>query len=251
MGDAVVVGPVRAVEVIAADTACLHVDRPFRAQPGQFAFLWIPGAQEKPYSVSGATHRRLAFTIRGVGPHSRALLALRPGDLVGLRGPFGRPFTVSPGALLVGGGIGAAPLRFLGQRLAAGGLPFRACLGARTADGLVHRADFEAWGARIATDDGSAGTPGPVTDLLEALLDEDPSARIQACGPEPMLKAVRRIAAAREVPCELSFERMMKCGLGICGQCAVEGPGFRLCVEGPVLEGPEADLALEPGDGTR
>ncbi len=250
MGDAVVVGPIRAVEAVAADTVCLRVDRPFPVRPGQFTFLWIPGGQEKPYSVSGATARRLAFTIRGVGPHSRALLAMQPGDLLGLRGPFGRPFTVGPGAVIVGGGIGAAPLRFLGHRLAAAHLPFRACLGARTASGLVHRAEFERWGARIATDDGTVGHAGPVTHLLEAMLEAAPAVLVQACGPEPMLRAVRRIAAARDVACELSFERMMKCGLGICGQCAVEGPGFRLCVEGPVLRDREADLALEPTDPT-
>jgi len=248
MGDAVVVVPVRAVEVVAEDTVCLAVDRPFAARPGQFAFLWIPGGQEKPYSVSGATTRRLTFTVRGVGPHSRALAALGRGDLLGLRGPFGRPFTRGPGAVLVGGGIGAAPLRFLAMRLATTGHPFRACLGARNAAGLVHRGEFQSWGARIATDDGSAGVAGPVTQLLEILLDEAPADLVQACGPEPMLRAVRRITSARGVACELSFERMMKCGLGICGHCAVDGPGFRLCVEGPVLDGRQADLVLEGHD---
>jgi dihydroorotate dehydrogenase electron transfer subunit len=215
--------------------------------PGQFVFAWLPESGERPFSVSEREAEWIELTIRAVGPHSRGLCALRPGDLLGLRGPFGNPFsgpwsaTPPPSRpILVGGGIGAAPIRFLACELRRrGGEPW-VLLGARRAGDLSFVEEFAAMGARFATDDGSLGVRGPVTMLLDEALDAargGPGPRVQACGPEGMLRALGEELRQRSVPFELSHERVMKCGIGLCGHCCVEGSGIRLCVEGPVLEG--------------
>ncbi|NLI74997.1 MAG: dihydroorotate dehydrogenase electron transfer subunit [Candidatus Riflebacteria bacterium] len=207
------------------------------AEPGQFVTVWLPGVDEKPFALSGRRPHALEITVKAVGPFTRRLLEARPGDRVGLRGPFGRGFSLTGGAVLVGGGIGNAPLRFLAQRLDEAGLPFSWLAGARQAADLP----FEAYlqrdpRVRIFTDDGSAGTAGPVTVGLATALASGPAAVVCGAGPEPMLLALREAARRAGWRAELSFERYMKCGIGLCGQCCLDGSGLRLCVEGPVLD---------------
>ncbi|MFH1469942.1 MAG: dihydroorotate dehydrogenase electron transfer subunit [Pseudomonadota bacterium] len=197
---------------------------------------WLPGVGEKPFSVSELHDGELEITIKALGPVSRALTALGPGDRVGLRGPYGSSFHVDGPAVLLGGGIGIAPIRFLARSLARAGRPAVVLLGARTAGEHFFVANFQRLGARFATDDGSWGHHGFVTDLLLDLpMNADTT--LCACGPEPMLRRVQRIAEDLELPVQLSLERVMKCGLGLCGACCLEGSGVRCCVEGPVVDG--------------
>jgi dihydroorotate dehydrogenase electron transfer subunit len=231
-----VASPVLRVVEHGPETRSLVFPAPFSAQPGQFLMVWLPGIGEKPFSLSELHGGELEITVKAVGPVSRALAALQPGQRVGLRGPYGSAFQVEGPAVLLGGGIGAAPLRFLARSLARQGHPARVLLGARTAAEHIFVAEFARLGARFATDDGSLGRRGFVTDLLLDLpLSADTT--LCACGPEPMLRAVRRLAEDLDLPVQLSLERVMKCGLGLCGACCLEGSGVRCCVEGPVVEG--------------
>jgi dihydroorotate dehydrogenase electron transfer subunit len=202
------------------------------AQPGQFAMLWLPGLDEKPFSLLGGDPLR--FTIAAVGPFSRAIHRLVPGDTIWWRGPFGRGF--APGGtrhLLVGGGYGVAPLAFLAGRLPHGSV--RAVVGARTADEVLLTAELVAAGAdvHVTTDDGSAGRRGVATDAVADLCDAQPADTIYACGPHGMLAAVETLALRRAVAAQLSWEAYMRCAMGICGSC--EHGGRLLCADGPVL----------------
>ena len=181
-----------------------------------------------------------------------------------VNGPLGRPFS-SPaehssgtaGAILVGGGIGIAPLAILRRQLAERGAATRILLGFRDrahSGGLDDL--FACCEVRLATEDGHAGHKGYVTDLLAVLLrgDDAGSAVVYSCGPPAMLEAVRQLCAAAGVACELAMESPMACGFGACFGCAVpraEGGYMRLCVDGPVVAGAEIETALVAGAGHR
>ena len=246
MADAVRSLPVLDVIEWGAGIRSLRFPRWLDASPGQFVFLWLPGVDEKPFSISDLDEDVMELTLRAVGPFTRALEAVEPGDLLGLRGPFGRGFQLRDDALLLGGGMGIAPIRFLARELERRGGSPPLLLGARGVDELFQRDDFARLGALFATEDGSLGHRGLVTDLLEPLLGQGQPC-LCACGPEPMLLALRGIAQRLGLPCQLSFERYMKCGLGICGQCCLDGSGIRLCVEGPVLHGADMDEVTDLG----
>jgi dihydroorotate dehydrogenase (NAD+) catalytic subunit len=196
---------------------------------------------------------RLDFLIEGIGPGTDRLCALERGEQVWVNGPLGNSFSLpqelSPGAagaILVGGGIGIAPLALLRRQLAAGGAPTRVLLGFRDeahSGGLDDL--FACCEVGLASDDGHRGHRGHVTDLLAAMLagDDARSAVVYACGPPPMLAAVAALCATSEVPCELAMESPMACGFGACYGCAVpraDGSYLRLCVDGPVIR-PDAN----------
>jgi dihydroorotate dehydrogenase electron transfer subunit len=219
-------------------------------RPGQFYMLaaadrWGGGADERPFlprafSVLRAGAGRLEFMLEDVGPGTARLCELRPGDCLWVTGPLGLGFAPPEGgrrALLCGGGVGTAPLAIWQDELLGAGLPAPALLGFRDAAHAEGTALLR--NPRMATDDGSAGHHGFVTDLLVAELDADPHATVYACGPPPMLEAVRALCEARGVPAQLALEAGMACGFGACFGCVVptrEGGYVRLCVDGPVLD---------------
>jgi dihydroorotate dehydrogenase electron transfer subunit len=213
----------------------LVLDLHLEAEPGQFVMAWLPGLDEKPFSLMRADP--VALTVARVGPFTTAIHALDVGGAVWIRGPLGQGFTlVKPqGAiLLIGGGYGVAPMYFLAERALAGGWGVGMVIGARTSADIVFAGRFESLGARVvvATDDGSLGQQGLATDAAERLLDGADYQAIYACGPEPMLEAVGRLAKSRHLPAQLSYERYMRCGFGVCGSCAREG--WLVCRDGPV-----------------
>jgi len=231
--------PVTERTVENAKTVTLRLDAALACQPGQFAMLWLPGLDEKPFSISGSDP--LCFTIARVGPFSDALHALRIGERMWFRGPFGSGYSATPGStLLVGGGYGAAPLHFLARRLLEVDARARveAVLGARTASDLLFPDRFAALGVPVhpATEDGSAGRPGLATDAVQQVLDTGGFDRLCACGPEGMLEALASICRARRIPAELSYEAYMRCGIGLCGSC--EHAGRLVCLDGPVFPVP-------------
>jgi NAD(P)H-flavin reductase len=213
--------------------------------PGQFYMLaavdrWGAGADERPYLPRAFSYLRrvdgeLHFMLEDVGPGTARLGDLAPGEELWVTGPLGVGFTLPQDGrapLLCGGGVGAAPLAALQDRL--GEAP--ALLGFRDeahAPGAALLRD-----ARVATDDGSAGHHGFVTDLLAERLDAGDRVVVYACGPPPMLEAVRALCAARGVPAQLALESGMACGFGACFGCVVETrEGYkRVCVDGPVLD---------------
>lgn len=217
-----------------ARTRTFTFDAAIDAAPGQFAMLWLPGLDEKPFSLMDTDP--VTFTIAAVGPFTRALHRLAAGDTVWCRGPLGTPFTLrGDDHLLVGGGYGVAPLLLLARRALAAGHRVRTVIGARTAADLLLVEEAAAAGAVVAvtTDDGSAGTKGRVTDIVGRWLDDDPPTALYACGPHAMLAALDAQAARAGVPAQLSWEAYMRCGIGICGSC--EHEGMLLCADGPVL----------------
>jgi len=221
-----------------------------------------------PRAFSFATAQRgergvdLGFLLEAVGPGTGVLANLEPGDVVELTGPLGRPFSppreLNPeaaGAILVGGGIGVAPLAVLRAELVGRGMPTRALLGFRDRAHSGGTELFDCSEVRLASEDGHAGHRGYVTDLLAVLLEGEDAARtaaVYACGPPGMLEAVRLMCADRRVACELAMESPMACGYGACFGCAVPlaGGGYmRLCVDGPVVRGEEIETALVAGAG--
>jgi dihydroorotate dehydrogenase electron transfer subunit len=220
--------------------------------PGQFYMLasaerWGDGEDERPFlprafSFLDAGEGTLSFMLEDVGPGTARLCELRAGDELWLLGPLGIGFTAPPDrrrALLAGGGVGLPPLAAWARELAAQGLAAEALLGFRDADHAAGARLLTAAPVSVATDDGSVGHHGLVTDLLAAALDEDPQATVYACGPPAMLEAVRRLCATRAVPAQLALEAGMACGFGACYGCVVpvrDGGYVRLCVDGPVVD---------------
>ena len=221
------------------------LDDKMDAQPGQFVMLWLPGVDEKPISI--AAPDPLTLTVARVGPFSNALHECKVGDRLSWRGPFGRPFRLDPArpALLVGGGYGAAPLYFLAAQAAAQGIATTVALGARRADDLIFVERFQRLGVQLllATEDGSAGVKGFVTEAITPQLADRPT--LYACGPEGMLVALHTLCHEQGLPGQLGVERYMKCGFGVCGQCALDD--ILVCTEGPVLDVEQLDGKLDFG----
>ncbi len=217
------------------------------AQPGQFVMLWLPGVDEKPMSI--AWPAPLTITVKRLGPFSTALHEASRGERLGVRGPFGRGFSLREDrpALLVGGGYGVPPLYFLAARAVERTIPTTVAVGARRAGELLYLDRFRALGVEplLATDDGSAGEKGTVLDLLHRRATLYPAPVLYACGPEPMLVALLRFGQEHGLDGQFSVERYMKCGFGICGQCALDG--LLVCQDGPVLTGEQLQAARDFG----
>jgi dihydroorotate dehydrogenase electron transfer subunit len=235
--------------------------------PGQFSMLaaverWGAGEDERPhlpraFSVARCRDGETHYLLEDVGPGTQRLCELQAGEEVWSLGPLGRGFvppTEGRRAILVGGGVGIAPLAILQDALRRrpggssddqpggrfddrpGAFGMVALLGFR--DGAHAVGGTLLQDAQIATNDGMVGHHGLVTELLERELDEDPQAVVYACGPAPMLEATRALCAARAVPAQLALESGMACGFGACFGCVVptrDGGYVRVCVDGPVL----------------
>jgi NAD(P)H-flavin reductase len=303
-----------------ATVRTLVLDRSLAAEPGQFVMAWLPGVDEKPFSLVDAGP--VTLTIARVGPFTTAVHALQVGDPLWLRGPLGHGFTLPhgepkvvarsviarsdsdapvphlsrgtvsegkdgvrgkaipkpaegdcfaslamtvkrecnsrdgepqtadgdrPAILLIAGGYGVAPLHFLARRGLAAGWQVSAVIGARTAAEVIFDRRLAALGVEVhvTTDDGSSGERGLATEEAERLLTARQAGRFRvlyACGPEPMLAAADRLSQAYNLPAQLSYERTMRCGFGVCGTCAREG--WLVCRDGPVK-------ALRSGDFSR
>ncbi|HEX3911065.1 MAG TPA: dihydroorotate dehydrogenase electron transfer subunit [Solirubrobacteraceae bacterium] len=225
-------------------------------RPGQFAMLtaaerWGAGEDERPYLARAfsVARRRVGesqFLLEDVGPGTERLCELGEGDPLWALGPLGKGFqapTQRRRAILVGGGVGIAPLAILQDVLEAeGATEVTVLLGFRDAARAEGAALLRE--ARVATDDGSVGHRGLLTDLLAPELERDPRAVVYACGPAPLLEAVRALCAEAGVPGQLALEAGMACGFGACFGCAVpkRGGGYlRVCLDGPVIDAAELE----------
>lgn len=204
--------------------------------PGQFLMVWAPGVDEIPMSAS-FIYGEKGITVREVGTATKALFACQKGSLLGVRGPYGNGYQVEQGrALIIGGGTGMASLLpvadFIGDRKRVDIL-----IGARTAPELifVERARALSEEVHLSTDDGSKGMRGTVVEMAAKHLEKERYDMVYACGPERMLQAVLALCEKKNVPCQLSLERFMKCGSGLCGSCVIDG--LRVCADGPVFQG--------------
>ncbi len=244
-------------------------DGPTGPCPGQFYMLasgerWGGGHDERPYLPRAFSFARvgegeeegprLEFLLEAIGPGTDRLGALRPGEEMLLTGPLGVGFRPPPGgpagAVLVGGGIGVAPILCWGDEL---GPDAPVLLGFRSA-AYADAAGLFPGRPAVCTDDGSAGRRALVTELLREELDAragrgEGAPTVYACGPPPMLEAVRAICAERDVPGQLALESGMACGFGACFGCVVPTrSGYvRLCLDGPVIDAAELETAAGPG----
>ena len=218
-------------------------------QPGQFVMAWLPGIGEKPFSIAASDP--LTLMIVSVGPVSEAIHHMVPGERMWIRGPLGQGYHLQGDkALLVGGGYGVAPLLYLARTARLQNMAVEICIGARTAADVLLVPAFEQIGAQvnITTEDGSLGQQGLVTSAVsEAVHLRRPDA-LYACGPGRMLEALETLCLDASLPCQLSWEAHMRCGIGLCGSCELpagegaarkaHGPGWLTCMDGPVSHSP-------------
>lgn len=227
-------GSFSALELLAPDVAAM-------ARPGQFVMVTVPGGASflrRPLSLFTVRGDRVGLLIEARGAGSERLAAAEVGEALDVAGPLGSAFPVDGirSALLVGGGIGCAPLQALADGLEASGAQVTAAFGFRDGRQARVAGAFDIARLWVATEDGSVGRRGMVTDLLAAL-DAPPSTTVFCCGPAPMIAAVQRWTAAEGLPGYASLEAHMACGVGACHGCVVATTrgALRVCSEGPVF----------------
>lgn len=227
------------------------------AMPGQFVEIKVGDGTDpllrRPISIHGVSKQRVRLIYEVIGPGTQLLSGRKAGDFLDVIGPLGNGFKYGRITkkydkrenILVAGGMGVAPLVFLAEKMRLN-KPL-VLIGARKKDQILCLSEFKALGCKvmIATDDGSLGFKGKVTELLKEILSKksqaDKSVSIYACGPQPMLKAVARLSCANNIASQLSLETHMACGFGACLGCVVSTKsGYkRVCKDGPVFSGKE------------
>lgn len=216
-----------------------------RSHPGQFVQVGLQQGGtllRRPLGLAEADtlHGSISLIYRVVGKGTEAMSKLKPGDTVKILGPLGHGFgkeTKKP--LLVGGGMGLSPLLYYAQWLSAHKIRVDVLMGGRTAEELFWQQPFAECASNIylTTDDGSLGVKGFVTDLLPKILTKSDYDKVIVCGPEIMMENVYKVCREKIVPCEVSLERRMGCGLGACLSCSIDTRSGRrkVCKDGPVF----------------
>lgn len=232
------------------NTKTFVFDYSLNALPGQFVMVWVPRIDQKPISVSRQTKTSFELTIFKIGAATEAMFNLNAGDKLGISGPYGNSFSIKAKSniILVGGGCGSAPMRFLADEAKKAKCKVTFITGARSSKDVLFKKEFP--GTCVVTDDGSEGFKGFTTQKLEQLLGNAHARsihKVYCCGPEIMMKKVVEMCEKYKVPCEISMERYMKCGFGVCGQCAVDPLGICICQDGPVFSDKIAKKITEFG----
>jgi dihydroorotate dehydrogenase electron transfer subunit len=233
---------------IAAGIFLLRLKAPRLAQaakPGQFVMLKVSHAADpplaRPFSVAGAEGSDLLILYKVLGKGTKLLSQAPPGWALRMWGPLGHWFDLSvDNPVLVAGGMGIAPMGFVAQKLKERKTPFGAVYGARTGSELLVSRASRGW--ELMTDDGSLWRKGQVTDALVSRLPI--AGGLMTCGPLPMLKAVARMCQKAGVPCQVSLEAPMACGIGACMGCVMPKAGgghIKVCQDGPVMDASRID----------
>lgn len=238
---------------------------PERAQPGQFINIWIAGVDEKPMSVAYDDGKSITVSVAAVGTLTKALAEKKVGDVIGVRGPFGQVFHWKPKMriAMLAGGYGVAPLYFAAAQAVKDDCTVDFFHGARSkehlplADRIKKLKNVSYY---PATDDGSAGFKGTSVGAWSEKMDSQKSASkssnksvptydlVMTCGPERMMKAVSDIAYERKIQAQISVERYMKCGFGVCGNCVVDDSGITTCKKGTVMDNDDVRKIKEFGE---
>lgn len=217
---------VEEVEQVTPTTVTVRFNWDQKVLPGQFIMVWVPGTGEIPISLSHLEALK-GITVKKFGPTSTAITELKKGDRIFFRGPYGNTFRKPAGpVLVVGGGSGMAGLLPLIDKDSYG------LVSARTSDELLFADKFNKEKVTLATDDGSSGIKGYAVDALKQL-DLKKFSHIFVCGPELMLKTIFDYVKDKGISVDFSLERTMKCGVGVCDSCSING--FQLCRDGPVF----------------
>jgi dihydroorotate dehydrogenase electron transfer subunit len=212
-----------------------------KAEPGQFVMVWIPGVDEIPISLSGINSTgRTLITVHGVGDASNALNKKQKGEIIGVRGPFGKGFVLSKGnVMIVGGGTGIGPLMPLTEKLVKIANKVTVMSGVKSQENLLFldRIDKICSCSNsetvYTTEDGSYELAGLITDQAKHKLMEEKFDMIYTCGPELMMYKLFILAELHNIPLQASLERIMRCSIGLCGSCQIGK--LRVCKDGPVL----------------
>lgn len=219
-------------------------------KPGQFVMTWIPGVDEIPMSISSYNNNGdWAISVKNLGECTNSIHNLKVGDYIGIRGPLGNFFQIpqetNKNIFLIGGGIGMAPLRFLASELISMGYKFKIIEGAKVKDEILFANEFlerqqEDLEFYFCTDDGSYGEKGFATEFFEQLIDDLSEKDLRdsvvfSCGPEIMMYKILQICKEKKVEMYASLERIMRCGCGLCGLCALDPLGLLVCNDGPVF----------------
>jgi len=203
-------------------------------QPGQFVMIWLPGCDEKPFTISYQNGQRFGVTIESKGIFTKKIIEFQK-KKIGIRGPFGNGFHIDSkykNICVVAGGCGMAPLALLIEEiLAKKKIKTDIILGARSKQHLLFSKRFK--NLNYCTDDGSLGFHGFVTDFLENKIKTKKYDVVYTCGPEIMMYKVWQICERKKINCFASLERYMRCGFGVCGACVCGGE--RVCKDGPVF----------------
>lgn len=220
-----------------------------KVKPGQFLHILCGGDAylRRPISICDVIEKkdiRFIFETRGKG--TEALSKHRVGDKLDILGPLGNGFKIhnedEDAILLIGGGIGIFPLLNLAKQLNG---KATVLLGFRNKDAVLMAEEFRGVSKNvfIATDDGSCGYHGFVTDVMQNILASNKVSRVYTCGPTPMMKKIAEMAAAKDIPCQVSLEERMGCGVGACVTCTckVNGANKRVCKDGPVFDAKEVE----------
>ena len=217
-------GRIRSVASAGSRGVTIELDLYLEAQPGQIVMAWLPGVDEKPFSL--VDDEPVTLTIVRVGPFTERMQQLQ----------LGQPLYLRARPRLVAGGCGMAQLAFLAQRLIEAGRQVTVALGARSAAELLLADRVASYGVELllSTEDGSLGQRGLVTEVAARQLATGKHDHVYACGPEAMLEEVAKICRDLEIPGELSWEAYMRCGIGVCGSCD-RGDGLLVCRDGPVF----------------
>jgi len=211
-----------------------------KAKPGQFLMLWIPGVDEIPLSILDAKNGLVSVVVKNVGEATRALHKKKVSELIGVRGPFGNGFTLEEGRILmVSGGTGAAPILLLAKKLASTATRLVFVIGAKTRDELLFVNESKRLFGKgkmhviVTTEDGSYGVKGLATTPLQSLLAKERFDTVYTCGPEMMMLKIFDLVEKYGIALEASFERLMRCAIGLCGSCVIGK--YRVCRDGPVF----------------
>jgi dihydroorotate dehydrogenase electron transfer subunit len=227
----------------------------YSAKPGQFLMIWIPRIEEIPMSVMiNSKEGYAAVTIRKFGFGSTALFERKKGDLIGLRGPYGKKFTIRKNykkILIIGGGTGLVPLLRLASYISKKKIKSTIVMGARTKEEVffekLTRKIIDETGSLlvVCTDDGSYGIKGSTVRVMSKLVRDDTFDCVYTCGPELMMKRVVELSNQNSLPVQASLERYMKCGIGICGSCCLDSS--LVCQDGTVFNEKQLSTMLDFG----
>lgn len=219
-------------------------------KPGQFVMIWVPGVDEVPMSISGYdVNGNWSITVKNIGECTSAIHGLKIGDYIGVRGPLGNHFNIpndnTKNIFLIGGGIGMAPLKCLSSELIDKKFKFSVIEGAKIEEGLMFMDEFQIYNKdfsefHFCTDDGSYGTKGFASEIFENLIkdyskEDFTKLIVYSCGPELMLYKLFQICEKNNIEFYASLERIMRCGCGLCGLCAIDPTGLLVCKDGPIF----------------
>jgi len=233
--------PIKSITKETETSTTYELDYKLNAEPGQFIMLWIPGTGERPMGI--ANNEPVTITVAHIGEFTEEIRKLKEGDLVSFRGPMGHGFKLdknSKNILLVAGGTGVVPLHLLAKKAKKEGYKIHIVLGAKTKNEICYKKRFAKICDEIliTTDDGSEGFKGNAVQGAGEILKKHEIDAVYSCGPEIMMKFLAELCKKQKIPCQLSLERYMKCGMGICGSCMIGDK--MVCKDGPVFSGEEA-----------